>query len=127
MRSAECRVLNEVNDEHDVQWEGGRTGANAMSGWIALVGSLGAAVFAWRASPSAGSDSEVSRRRARWLAAGCALFAASVWIDALGALPGLCAFCVSIGASCSAMPFAVGAARRVRKRIEGGRACRTAS
>lgn len=98
-----------------------------MSGWMALVGSLGAAMFAWRASPSAASCSKAGRRRARWLAAVCMLFTSAVWVAALGWLPGLCATCVSIGASCSVMPFAVDMAARVRKRIEGGRACRTAS
>lgn len=98
-----------------------------MSGWMALVGSLSAAMFAWRASPSATSSSKAGRRRARWLAVVCMQLTAAVWIAALGWLPGLCATCVSIGASCSGMPFAVDMAGRVRKRIEGGRACRTAS
>lgn len=98
-----------------------------MSGWMALVGSVGAAMFAWRASPSAASCSKAGRRRARWLVVLCMLFTAAVWITALGWLPGLCATWVSIGASCSVMPFVVDMAGRVRKRIEEGRACRTAS
>ena len=98
-----------------------------MNGWLALLASVGAAMFAWRASPCAGPCTEISRRCARWLALACLLAAVALWIDELGWLPGLCAACVSIGASCSAMPFGVEAARRARQRIGGGRACRTAS
>jgi hypothetical protein len=52
--------------------------------------------------------------------------AAAAWIDALGYAPGLCAACASIGAGCSVMPFAVEAVRRLRQRIGGTRAWRTA-
>ena len=98
-----------------------------MSCWIALTGSVGAAMFAWRSSPSVTVSTVLGRRRARWLAAACALFSAFVWIEALGWLPGLCAACVSIGASCSVMPFAAEVFRRVRVRTGGGRTCHIAS
>jgi hypothetical protein len=98
-----------------------------MSEWVALAGSAITAMCAWRASPSVALQTEAGRRRARWLAAACTLAAAAVWIDALGWLPGACAACLSIGASCSVTPFAVEALRRMGKRIAGARACRTAS
>ena len=98
-----------------------------MSEWVALAGSVIAAMCAWRASPSAALGTEAGRRRARWMAAACTLVAAAVWINALGWLPGACAACLSIGGSCSVTPFAVEAWRRMGKRIAGGRACRIAS
>lgn len=96
-----------------------------MTGSIALAASFGAVMFAWCASP-AGAWSMANRRRARWLVAVCSLLAAAAWIDALGYAPGLCAACASIGAGCSVMPFAVEAVRRLRQRIGGTRAWRTA-
>jgi hypothetical protein len=100
-----------------------------MTGWILWAASLGAAIFAWRGSPAAVSCTSASRRRARWLAAACGLCSAAAGSYALGHVPGLCAACATLAASCSVMPFAVEAVRRMRLhlRATGGRACRTAS
>lgn len=100
-----------------------------MSDWFACALSVFTAAFAWRASPSANaiSRSIVSGRRAGYLAAACSLITATQWINAHGWPAGLCATCVSIGASCSVTPFVVEAARRLRIRIRGRRSCRCAS
>jgi hypothetical protein len=100
-----------------------------MSDWFAVALSFVAAACAWRASPSANASprSIVRGRRAGYLAAAFALFAAVQWMSAYGWLAGLCATCVSIAASCSVTPFVVEAARRLRARIRGRRPCRCAS
>lgn len=98
-----------------------------MSGWFAFAASVAAAACAWRASPAAISSGAVRRRVASGLAAVFALLAAAQWIEAQGWLAGLTATCVSIGVSCSAMPFLAEAARRLSARRAGGGTCRCVS
>ncbi|MGG1944624.1 hypothetical protein AB1286_07435 [Trinickia sp. NRRL B-1857] len=100
-----------------------------MSDWFACALSFVAAAFAWRASPSANASSRniVRGRRAGYLAGAFALLSSAQWIDAHGWPAGLCATCVSIGASCSVTPFAVEVVRRLRIRIRARRPCHFAS